>query len=128
MSNNTETNSHDQEIATLKSAVDNLTQENKQLLESNKQLRIEDSKLRDFITNVVACELEDQIKLISGWSKLLLEYYESPQHFSERFPGGIGRDAIIQMTLLTRNAALKLHHQVEGMKHDISRNAYRKKV
>jgi regulator of replication initiation timing len=128
MSNNTETNSHDQEIATLKSTIDNLMQENKQLLESNEQLKIEDSELRDFITNVVAVGLETQIQLISGWSKLLLEYYTSPQQFSQRFHGGIGREDIIRMTLLTCNAALKLHLQIEHMKRDISRNAYRKKV
>jgi hypothetical protein len=108
--------------------IDNLIQENKQLLESNEQLKIEDSKLRDFITNVVACELEAQIKLILGWSKLLLEYYETPPRFSDRFPGGIRRDDIIRMTLLTRNATLKLHQQVEDMKRDISINSYRKKV
>jgi hypothetical protein len=40
-------------------------QENKQLLESNKQLKIEDSKLRDFI-KVAASKLETQIQLILG--------------------------------------------------------------
>jgi regulator of replication initiation timing len=122
MSNNTETNSHDQEIATLKSTINNLMQENKQLLESNEQLKIEDSKLRDFITNIVACELETQIQLISGWSKFLLEYYKSPQRFPE-----IERENIIRMTLLTRNAALKLHLQVEHMKRDIQQSPTGKK-
>ena len=61
---NTDTNNRDQEIDILKSTINNLMQEHKQPLESNKQL-----KLRDFITNVVPCELETQIQLISAWSK-----------------------------------------------------------
>jgi hypothetical protein len=127
MSHNTETNSHDQEIVILKSTINNLMQENKQLLESNEQLKIEDRILRDFIVNTVACGLETQIQLISGWSKLLLEYYESPQQFSQRFHNReIRREAITQMTLLTRNAASKLHLQVEYMKRDISENTYGK--
>lgn len=37
----------------------------------SEQLKIEDSKLRDFI-NISTLELETQIQLILGWSKLLL--------------------------------------------------------
>ena len=115
MSNNTETNNHDLEIDVLKSTINKLTQENKQLLESNKQLKLEYSKLRNYITNIVASELETQIQLITGWSKLLLEYHKSSQEFSQKFPDW-GREDIVGMTMLTRNAALKLHMQVEDMK------------
>jgi regulator of replication initiation timing len=72
------------DINILKSAINNLIQENKQLLESNEQLKKEDSKLRNYIINIAARELETQIQLISGWSKLLLEHYKSPQQFSHR--------------------------------------------
>jgi len=58
------------DINILKSTINNLTQENKELLESNKQLKTEDRKLRDFI-NIAAHELETQIKNILGLSKLL---------------------------------------------------------
>jgi hypothetical protein len=123
MSNNTETNNRDREIDILKSTINNLIQENKQLLESNEQLKKEDSKLRDFIINIVACELEIQIQHIFGWSKVLLEYYKSPQQFSQQFPHiGMEREDIILLTQLTHNAALKLHHQIEYMKLDLSRN------
>jgi hypothetical protein len=74
------------DINILKSAINNLIQENKQLLESNEQLKKEDSKLRNYIINIAARELETQIQLISGWSKLLLEYYKSPRQFSQQFP------------------------------------------
>jgi regulator of replication initiation timing len=53
------------DINILKSTGNNLIQENKQLLESNKQLKIEDSKLRDSI-KVAASKLETQIQLILG--------------------------------------------------------------
>ena len=86
ISNNIETNNHDRDINILKSTINNLIQENKQLLESNEQLKKEDSKLRNYIINIVARELETQIQLISGWSKLLLEHYKSPQQFSQQFP------------------------------------------
>jgi regulator of replication initiation timing len=126
VSNNTETNNRDRDIAILKSTINDLTKENKQLLESNEQLKIEDSKLRDFIINIDARELDTQIRRISAWSKLLLEYYKSSQQFSEQHPNiKIGRENIILMTQLTHNAALKLHYQVEDMKHDISRSTYR---
>jgi hypothetical protein len=121
MSNNTETNNRDRAIDILKSTINNLIQENKQLLESKEQLKIEDSKLRDFIINIVACELETQIQHILGWSKLLLEHYKSPQQFSQQFPD-IGREDIIRLTQFTHNATLKLHLQVEDMKLDLSRN------
>ena len=52
MSNNT-TDNRDRDINILKSTINNLTHENKRLLESNEQLKIEDSKLRDFI-NIAA--------------------------------------------------------------------------
>jgi hypothetical protein len=112
----------------LKSTINNLTKENRQLIESNKQLKLGYSKLRDYITNIVANELESQIKLISGWSEFLLEYYKSPQEFSQTFPQfpSPGREDIIRMTMLSRNAALKLHYQVENMKLDVSRGAYRR--
>ena len=42
----------------LKSVINNLIQENKQLLESNEQLKKEDSKLRNYIINIVARKLE----------------------------------------------------------------------
>ena len=67
----------DKDINILKSTIDNLIQENKQLLESNKQLKKEDSKLRYYITTIVASELESQIQHISGLSKVLLEYFKS---------------------------------------------------
>jgi hypothetical protein len=77
----------------------------------------------DSIINIVAPSLETQIKLISGWSKLLLEYHKSPQQFSQQFPNkGMGREDIILMTQLAHSAALKLHVQVDHMKRDISRN------
>ena len=65
ISNNIETNNRDRDINILKSTINNLIQENKQLLESNKQLKIEDSKLRDFI-KVAASKLGTQIQLILG--------------------------------------------------------------
>ena len=127
MSNNTNTNNRDQEIDILKSTINNLIQEKKQLLESNEQLKIQDSKLRDFIINIVAHELGRQIRHISAWSELLLEYYKSPQQFSQQHPNTkMGREDIILMTQLTHNAALKLHAQVEDLKLDISRSTYRK--
>jgi hypothetical protein len=61
--------------------VDNLTQENKQLLESNKQLKKEYDKLKNFNISIFAPELESQIQLALGGSLTLLEYYESPQQF-----------------------------------------------
>ena len=51
------------DINILKLTINNLIQKNKQLLESNKQLKIKDRKLRDFI-NMTASELEDQIHLL----------------------------------------------------------------
>jgi hypothetical protein len=114
MSNNTETNNHDREIDVLKSTINKLTQENKQLLESNKQLKLEYSKFRDYITNIVASELETQIQNITRWSKILLEYHKSPQ----KFPGFLEREGVTLLTMLTRNAALRLHMQVEDMKRD----------
>jgi hypothetical protein len=86
MSNDTETNDRDREIDILKSTIDNLTQENKRLLESNKQLKKEYDKLKYFNISIFAPELETQIQLISGGSTMLLEYYESSQQFSQRFP------------------------------------------
>lgn len=71
MSNNAEANNDDRDINTLKSTINSLIQENKKLLGSSEQLKIEDSKLRDFI-NISTLELETQIQLILGWSKLLL--------------------------------------------------------
>jgi predicted glycoside hydrolase/deacetylase ChbG (UPF0249 family) len=103
----------------LKSTINNLIQENKRLLESNEQLKKEDSKLRNYIINIVARELETQIQLISGWSKLLLEHYKSPQQFPD-IP--MIREDIIRLTQLTHNAALKLHHQVEDMKGNVKKN------
>jgi hypothetical protein len=66
MSNDTETNDRDREIDILKSTIDNLTQENKQLLESNKQLKKEYDKLRNFNISIFAPELETQIQLVLG--------------------------------------------------------------
>jgi hypothetical protein len=107
----------------LKSTINNLIQQNKRLLESNEQLKKEDSKLRNYIINIVARELETQIQLISGWSKLLLEHYKSPQQFSQQFPDiPMMREDIIRLTQLTHNAALKLHHQVEDMKGNVKKN------
>jgi cell envelope opacity-associated protein A len=89
----------------LKSAINNLIRENKQLLESNEQLKKEDSKLRNYIINIVAHELE------------------TPQQFSQQFPDiPMMREDIIRLTQLTHNAALKLHHQVEDMKGNIKKN------
>ena len=111
----------DKDINILKSTIDNLIQENKQLLESNKQLKKEDSKLRYYITTVVASELEFQIQHISGLSKVLLEYFKSPQQFSQQCPD-IGGEDLIRIAQVTHNAALKLHYQVEDMKKlDVSR-------
>ena len=121
MSNNADTDNRDRE----ESAINKLTQENKQLSESNKQLKKEYDKLKDFIINIVAHELETQIQLISGWSTILLEYYESPHQFSQRFPN-LEREDIIRMTQFTRNAALKLHHQLEDMRRDVSKSTYRR--
>lgn len=117
--------SNNREIDVLESAINKLTQENKQLSESNKQLKKEYDKLKDFIINIVAHELETQIQLISGWSTISLEYYESPLQFSQRFPN-LGREDIIRMTMLTRNAALKLRYQVEDMRRDVSESTYRR--
>ena len=103
------------DINILKSTINNLIQENKQLLESNKHLKIQDGKLRDLI-KVAACELETQIQLISGWSKLLSEYYKLPQQFPN-----IKREDIECMILLTYGAALKLKYQTEDIKRDASR-------
>jgi predicted nuclease with TOPRIM domain len=125
MSDNTEIDNHNREINILKSTIDKLTQENKQLLESNKQLKKEYDKLRDFNISILAGELETQIQHILGWSTVSLEYYESPQQFSQRFPNW-GREDIVRMAMLTRNAALKLHLQVEHMKHDVSRGTLRR--
>ncbi len=91
MSNNTDTNNRDQEIDILKSTIHNLIQEKKQLLESNEQLKMQDSKLRNYIIDRVAHELERQIGHISAWSKLLLEYYKSPQQFSQQHPNRNGK-------------------------------------
>jgi signal transduction histidine kinase len=121
MSNNADTDNRDREIDVLESAINKLTQENKQLSESNKQLKKEYDKLKDFIINIVASELETQIQAISGWSTILLEYYESPLQFSQRFPN-LGREDIIQMTLFTRNAALKLHYQLEDLRREVSKS------
>jgi pimeloyl-ACP methyl ester carboxylesterase len=60
MSNNTEINNRDQDINALKLTINNLKQENKQLLESNEQMKIVHNKLRDFI-NIAAHELRTPI-------------------------------------------------------------------
>jgi hypothetical protein len=119
MSNNADTDNRDREIDVLESAINKLT-----LSESNKQLKKEYDKLKDFIINIVASELETQIQAISGWSTILLEYYESPLQFSQRFPN-LGRENIIQMTLFTRNAALILHYQLEDLRREVSKSTYR---
>ena len=63
MSNNAEANNDDRDINTLKSTINSLIQENKKLLGSSEQLKIEDSKLRDFI-HISALELETQREMM----------------------------------------------------------------
>jgi hypothetical protein len=108
MSNNAETNNHNLDINTLKSTINSLIQENKKLLESNEQLKIEDSKLRDFI-NISALQLETQIQLILGWSKLL----SGDDVGSSQLIPDITREGIIQAIYRT---ALKLKKLTEDMK------------
>jgi hypothetical protein len=99
--------SNNREIDVLESAINKLTQENKQLSESNKQLKKEYDELKDFI---VASELETLIQSITGWSTISMEYYEKPLQFSQRFPN-LGREDIIIITMFTRNAALRLRYR-----------------
>jgi hypothetical protein len=120
MSNDTETNDRDREIDILKSTIDSLTQENKQLLESNKQLKKEYDKLRTFNISIFAPELETQIQHILGRSTALLKYYESPQQYPNW-----GRENIVRMTYMTRNTALKLRMQIENMKREVSESKVR---
>jgi light-regulated signal transduction histidine kinase (bacteriophytochrome) len=97
------------DINILKSTINNLTQE---LLESNKQLKIEDRKLRDFI-NHYQDSLETQIKNILGLSKLLSEHYESSQQLK--------KEHIDFMIPAIYRTALKLKYLTEDMKRDASR-------
>jgi hypothetical protein len=113
MSNDTEMNDRDREIDILKSTVDNLTQENKQLLESNKQLKKEYDKLKNFNISIFAPELENQIQLISGGSKMLLQHNE------------LSKDILQMIELIIRNPALRLQMQVERMKHEVSESNVR---
>ena len=114
MSNNT-TDNRDRDINILKSTINNLTHENKRLLESNEQLKIEDSKLRDFI-NIAAHELETQVQLILGWSKLLSGHYESFQQSPD-----IRREDIEDIIQGVYRTSLKLKALIEDMKLDVSR-------
>lgn len=99
------------DINILKSTIDNLIQENKQLLESNKQLKMEERKLRDLIS-VYASSLENQITLILGSSKLLPEYYKSSQQPS--------REQMETISLFIYRIAKKLQLLTEHMKRDAS--------
>ena len=100
------------DINILKLTINNLTQENKELLESNKQLKIEDRKLRDFI-NIAAHNLETQIKNILGLSILLSKHYESSQQLT--------KEHIDSMIPAIYRTALKLKYLIEDMKRNASR-------